>query len=119
MIIFFFVIFFIGLCNASRVGKMRQKYFTSSPVPWVVQLNSVLRTAVLSDLGGEYSIRKVFYNQVNEWDGVTVTDELVNSMLFLRLLYLFHELGYFKKSQVNRVPIEGEINCKIKFVELN
>ena len=91
---------------------MRQKYFTSSPVPWVVQLNSVLRTAVLSDLGGEYSIRKVFYNQVNEWDGVTVTDELVNSMLFLRLLYLFHELGYFKKSQVNRVPIEGEFNEK-------
>lgn len=71
------------------------------------ELNSSLTIALLNDFGGERSLRKQFYAQVNQWDGKEVTDDLVESMLFLRLLYLFHELGYFKASQVNRAPLEG------------
>ena len=98
----------LGLCNASRVGKMRHRYFTVARPVWVSQLNTCLRAAVISDFGGQQSIRKLFYAQVEAWDGRLITDELVESMLFLRLLYLFHELGYFKASQVNRAPVEGQ-----------
>ena len=88
---------------------MRQKYCTSTPPLWISQLNNLLQTAILSDLGGSHSIRNQFYLQVENWDGKDVTEELIESMLFLRLLYLFHELGYFKASQVNRKSVEGEI----------
>jgi hypothetical protein len=87
---------------------MRHRYFTVARPVWVSQLNSCLRAAVINDFGGSQSIRKLFYAQVEAWDGRLITDELVESMLFLRLLYLFHELGYFKASQVNRAPVEGE-----------
>ena len=97
-----------GLCNASRVGKMRHRYFKVARPSWVSQLKICLKSALLNDFGGERSIRRQFYDQVDAWDGKVVTDELVESMPFLRLLYLFHELGYFKASQVNRAPIEGE-----------
>lgn len=87
---------------------MRHRYFKVARPSWVSQLKICLKSALLNDFGGERSIRRQFYDQVDAWDGKVVTDELVESMPFLRLLYLFHELGYFKASQVNRAPIEGE-----------
>lgn len=86
---------------------MRHRYFTVARPAWVSELNSCLTSALLNDFGGERSLRRQFYAQVNQWDGKEVTDDLVESMLFLRLLYLFHELGYFKASQVNRTVLEG------------
>ena len=88
---------------------MRRKYLTATPPCWVPQLNIILQPAILSDFGGTYSIRRQFYRQVDSWDGETITEELVESMLFLRLLYLFHELGYFNASQVNRSPVAGQL----------
>ena len=87
---------------------MRKKYFKVTPPSWVPQLSIILQGAILSDFGGMYSIRKQFYHQVDSWDGETITEELVESMPFLRLLYLFHKLGYFKASQVNRSPVAGK-----------